>query len=110
MEKLIRNRCVAVLVSHGYGAGWYTWESDEAMLFDPVLAEMLLESGDYIEGGESYLNKLKTVANKRYPNAYLGGLDGLAVHWVPEGLRFRIEEYDGSESLRLESDYYWITA
>jgi hypothetical protein len=109
MEKLIRNGCVAVLVSHGYGAGWYTWESDEAMLFDPVLAEML-ESGDYIEEGESYLNKIETVAKDRYPEAYLGGLDGLAVHWVPEGVRFRIEEYDGAESIRLESGYSWITA
>ncbi len=106
MEKLIRNGCVAVLVSHGYGVGWYSWESDEAMLFDPVLAEML-ESGDYVEG---YTDKLEAVAKQRYPKAYLGGLDGLAVHWVPEGLRFRIEEYDGSESLVLESDYRWITA
>lgn len=109
MEKLIRNGCIAVLVSHGYGAGWFTWEGDERMLFDPVLAEML-ESGDYIEGNESYLNKIEEVAKQRYPDAYLGGLDGLCVHWVPEGLRFRIEEYDGSESLVLEDDYNWSVA
>ena len=109
MEKLVRNGCVAVLVSHGYGAGWSTWEHDERMLFDPVLAEML-ESGDYIEGRPSYLHEIEKVAAERYPDAYLGGLDGLCVHWVPEGLRFRIEEYDGNESLVLESDYRWSVA
>lgn len=109
MEKLIRNGCVAVLVSHGYGTGWYTWVQDERMLFDHVLAEML-ESGDYIEGSESYLNKIEEVAKQRYPDSYLGGLDGLCVHWVPIGKRFRIEEYDGSESLVLEDDYNWSVA
>lgn len=106
MEKLIKNGYVAVLVSRGYGAGWYSWEGDEAMLFDPVLAE-ILESEDYLEG---HTDKLEEVAKQRYPIAYLGGLDGLSVHWVPEGVRFRIEEYDGAESLRLESSYNWITA
>lgn len=109
MEKLVRNGCVAVLVSHGYGAGWYSWEGDEAMLFDPVLAEML-EEGRAVEGDSAWLEKIEQVAKQRYPNTYLGGLDGLTVHWVPEGIRFRIEEYDGAESLCLESDYSWITA
>ena len=109
MEKLIKNGCVAVLVSHGYGAGWSTWESDERMLFDPVLAEML-EDGRAVEGDAAWLKKIEKVVEERYPNAYLGGLDGLTVHWVPQGTRFRIEEYDGSESLVLESEYYWSVA
>lgn len=106
MEKLVKNGCVAVLVSHGYGAGWYTWEGDERMLYDPVLAE-ILESGDYIEG---YTDKLIEVAKQRYPDAYLGGINGLTVHWVPVGSKFRIEEYDGSESLVFEDDYHWSVA
>ena len=102
MEKLIIDGKVAVLVSHGYGAGWSTWEHDERMLFDPVLAQMLLDgAGD---------DKIEKVAKERYPDAYLGGLDGLTVHWVPVGTRFRIEEYDGSEGLMLESEYHWSVA
>ena len=102
MEKLIKNGCVAVLVSHGYGAGWSTWEHDERMLFDPVLAAMVDdEAGD---------DEISEVAKQRYPDTYLGGLDGLAVHWVPIGKRFRIEEYDGSESLVFEDEYYWSEA
>jgi len=109
MEKLIKNGCVAVLVSHGYGAGWSTWESDERMLFDPVLAEML-EDGRAVEGDAAWLKKIEKVAKERYPDAYLGGLDGLTVHWVPEGSRFRIEEYDGAESIVFENEYRWSVA
>lgn len=109
MEKLVKNGCVAVLVSHGYGAGWYTWECDERMLFDLVLAEML-EDGRALEEDTEWLEKIEQVAKERYPDAYLGGLDGLTVHWVPEGSRFRIEEYDGSESLVFEIEYNWSVA
>ena len=109
MEKLIKNGCVAVLVSHGYGAGWSTWEHDERMLFDPVLAEML-EDGRAVEGDAAWLKKIEKVAKERYPDAYLGGLDGLTVHWVPEGSRFRIEEYYGAESIVFENEYRWSVA
>ena len=101
-DKLIVGNEVAVLVSHGYGAGWYSWEYDEDMLFDPEIAQALLdgESDEYIH----------SLAQKRYPDAYLGGLNGLTVHWVPMGVRFRIEEYDGSETLMEESNYHWVVA
>lgn len=110
VDKLVKDGQVAVLVSHGYGAGWYSWESDEAMLFDPVLAEMLDSSHTTTYTYEAFRERLEVVARSRYPNAYIGGVSGLCVHWVPEGVRFRIEEYDGAESLHLESDYRWITA
>lgn len=109
MEKLIRNGCVAVLVSHGYGAGWYSWEHDQNMLFDPILAEML-EDGRAVDGDYVYFREIEKVAGERYPDAFLGGLDGLAVHWVPVGSRFRIEEYDGNESIEFENECRWITA
>lgn len=109
MEKLIKNGCVAVLVSHGYGAGWYSSEWDPAMLFDPVLAEMLV-SEEGIEGCPTHWKKIEQVAKEHYSDAYLGGLDGLSVHWVPIGTKFRIEEYDGAESLVYESSYEWLTA
>lgn len=108
VEKFILDGQVAVLVSRGFGAGWYSWEHDERMLFDPVLVEMLVYADD--PDDMSFQNKLEKVAEERYPQAYLGGLDGLCVHWVPVGVRFRIEEYDGAEDLRLESSYSWITA
>lgn len=108
MEKLIKDGCVAVLVSHGYGAGWSTWENDERMIFDPVLAEML--EREVVDGSIDVSEELEIVAKQRYPEAYLGGLDGLAVHWVPIGSRFRIEEYDGAESIVFENEYRWSVA
>jgi hypothetical protein len=102
VEKLIIDGEVAVLVSHGYGAGWYSWEHDERMLFDPVIARALLDNvGD---------EKLMDIASERYPGAYLGGLDGLTVHWIPVDTQFQITEYDGSEGLRFADTERWIVA
>jgi hypothetical protein len=37
MQKLIRDDKVAVLVSPGFGAGWYTWHWVEELIYDPSL-------------------------------------------------------------------------
>lgn len=103
MEKLIVDGKVAVLVSRGYGAGWSTWMSDyPECLFDPVLAQMIIDGADEME--------IATVAQKRYPDAYLGGLDGLDVEWLPVGTKFRVDEYDGAESIEYLGDIYWEVA
>lgn len=45
--------------------------------------------------------RLHAIAARKYPDAYLGGLCGLTVAWIPQGYRFEIAEYDGSESVRV---------
>jgi hypothetical protein len=102
VDKLIIDGQVAVLVSHGYGAGWYSWEGQEDMLFDPVIARAVLDNIP--------MDKLRAIATERYPNNYLGGLEELTVHWVPVGSQFQIHEYDGAESLRLASKQKWLVA
>jgi len=93
---------VAVLVSHGFGAGWYSWNRDLVKLvFDPRIVD-LLERGD-IKGIETY-------CEKEYPHTYLGGLDGLCIYWIPKGSKFRIKEYDGAEGLELLEDIDLLTA
>lgn len=101
MNKLIRDQKVAVLVSPGYGAGWYSWHSIEELIYDPSIVE-------WVERRE--LDKIKTYMELKYPDAYCGGLEDLIVEWVPMGERFRIDEYDGNESLVLESQQRWMTA
>jgi hypothetical protein len=101
MEKLIRNDQVAVLISPGYGAGWYAWHGIEELVFDPSVVE-------WVERQE--LDKIQAYMELRYPEAYCGGLKDLVVVWVPEGDQFRIEEYDGAESLVLASQQRWMTA
>lgn len=99
MSKLIKDGQVAVLVSRGYGSGW---GSEGLNVFEPEIVEAILD-------GKSDRD-IEAIAEDIYPNHYLGGLDGLEVQWVPVGTRFRIEEYDGAESLRLEHEYTWETA
>ncbi len=101
MSKLIRDGQVAVLVSYGFGAGWSTWNDDEDMVFNERLALAVLG-----ESGEDPLS----VAEEEYPDAYHGGVEDLKVEWLPVGTAFRINEYDGSESLQVMGSVDWKIA
>jgi hypothetical protein len=101
MQKLIRNGKVAVLISPGFGAGWYGWHFIEELVYDPSVVE-------WVETQE--LDKIRAYMELKYPDAYCGGLEDLEVNWVPIGARFRIDEYDGAETLVLESEEHWMTA
>jgi hypothetical protein len=103
MRKLVRDGKVAVLVSSGFGAGWYSWHYNQELLFDPDIVKML----------ELDWPRERIVAHceKFYgEDHFYGGVDGLYVAWVPEGAKFRIDEYDGSESLQLETEMDWMVA
>lgn len=104
MKKLIRDEKVAVLVSGGFGAGWSTWNYDyPEMLYDPAVARMVdQEEVDWVE--------VEKYCEEKYPDAYLGGLDGLYVAWLPVGTAFRIHEYDGSESVEIRDEMRWEIA
>lgn len=103
MNRVVENGKVAVLYSPGYGAGWYSWNDCESLLFDPVIVEMV--RNDRNDEVESYVARA-------YPelNVYCGGTETLTIAWVPVGERFQIDEYDGAESVILESEEVWITA
>ena len=104
MEKLVRDGKVAVLYSPGFGAGWSSWNHGEygnELVFDPVLAA-------YVDEGK--MNEAKTYVAVRFPGMYDGGLEDLAVAWIPVGTAFRIHEYDGSESIEIKEEMNWITA
>lgn len=104
MIKQEKDGCVAVLISRGYGAGWYSWNRDlPELLFDPYIVNLLLQ--DSVDK-----DKIEAYMALKYPGAYTGGMQGLAVAWVPKGTRFRVDEYDGAESVVLESDEQWFTA
>ena len=105
MQKVVRDSSVAVLISPGFGAGWYTWNMEHpAILFDPKIVDMVLSNSE--------LSDIEQYVEQTYgeDEIYTGGAGDLVIRWVPEGVRFRINEYDGSESLVLESDEQWITA
>ena len=103
MEKVIIDGKVAVLVSHGFGAGWSTWNYQyPEMLFDPEIVQLIEENASTI--------RIESQAAVSYPDCYIGGVDDLIVQWIPQGTQFRINEYDGDESLEIRNDIQWNTA
>jgi hypothetical protein len=98
MEKVIRDGHVAVIISAGWGAGWSTWHygsNREILIFHPKLVE-LVESGQHNQ--ETVLAVLNELLDKEEAEGiYLGGVMDLSITWIPEGIKFKIEEYDGSE-------------
>jgi hypothetical protein len=47
----------------------------------------------------------------KFPETFVSeyGLD-LIVEWLPEGTEFKIDEYDGAESLILKEEEVWLIA
>ena len=101
MNKLIRDGQVAVLVSPGFGAGWYSWHHIEELIYDPSVVQ-------WVEANE--MDKIEAYVGLKYPDEYFGGLEDLVVKWIPVGTKFRIDEYDGAESLVLEKEEQWFIA
>ena len=101
MEKVIKDGKVGVLVSPRFGAGFSTWGYPTEAIFDPTLIELVenekwQEAIDFVES--------------TWDGVYSGGVQDLKVAWIPEGTKFQITEYDGSESLELLDEINWIQA
>lgn len=108
MDKVIRNGEVAVLYSPGFGAGWYTWNTEHpAMLYDPTVVAWVENDKPAADGTQA---RLEATLEEKYPSCYLGGLDDLDIRWVPVGSRFVVDEYDGSESVVVEQEFDWMVA
>ena len=117
IKKEIVDGKVAVLYSPGYGAGWSTWEYEvgEQIIFDPSIVYMVQEMNKARDDGQldlwdSWVDNIKDYCKEQYPDMYTGGVEDLRVAWVPEGTYFRIDEYDGSESIEYKEDDNWIVA
>jgi len=99
MEKVIKDGKVAVLISTGFGAGWYTWNTEhQQLLFHPKLVEMV-EQGKQDLIDEEWLSE-----NLGIDDVYCGGAVDLEIYWLPIGTAFTVEDYDGSETLRTTDD------
>ena len=118
MNKYIKDGKVAVLISPGFGAGWFTWTDpyNEDCLFDEDIVKLVLEKNsnevrkDKMRK-EQIVNNIEKLAKEKFgEDFYVGGAYQLEVEWVTEGNLFRITEYDGSESLIEQSDFYFIRA
>ena len=114
MNKLIKDEKVGVLYSPGYGAGWYSWNTElPEVLFDPKLVDLVekLDTVRYREVQfERIIRLMEDYVDKTYPDLFIGGMSELQVKWIPQGTKFRIDEYDGAESVILQDEDDWITA
>ena len=108
MEKVIRDGKVAVLYSPGYGAGWSTWcyndDLVETLLFHPLIVEKV-ESGHENEISTEWLVQQ---FGKEFEDVYCVGIGQLKIEWLPEGTVFRIDEYDGFETVITKERLYYI--
>jgi len=86
---------IGILVSTSYGGSWSTWEKPE-MALDQELVKAFEEKKEEKE--------IMTIAEKNWPEEYMGGLMDCMVYWVDEGTKFIITECDGAETLILEED------
>ncbi len=101
-----------VLISRGYGAGWSTWNSGEVAkymrTYEPIIKA--LEKGEELTSESPCVEKLVQECKEKFNADYICilGLDGLDVVNVEPS--FKIDEYDGLESISTPSDDDWITA
>ena len=99
MNKVIREGKVGILYSPGFGAGWYTWNTSVPQcIFSPEIIKIVEEGNKDLISDELCEELFGT------NSFYTGGARDLRIAWLEEGTQFTIEEYDGSESLRLISD------
>jgi hypothetical protein len=75
-------------------------------MFDPQLVDMI-ERGAAAEEVQNYCEEHY---QNEHGTAYWGGVDDLVIKWIPEGSIFRIDEYDGAETIVLQDDDNWIVA
>jgi hypothetical protein len=96
-----------ILISPGFGAGWSTWMHEGghegqvfALSYKPLIEA--LESGD-INDISKAVSKFTTEFERKFGSEpYTGGLRDLIVMEVTKS--FRVEEYDGRESLIFRED------
>lgn len=92
-----------IIISPGFGGGWSTWcsaknKEDERKILTWKPMIEALERGEKLNNEHpAFLSLKEAVA----PETYLVEctFDQLVVEEVEDGLRFRVDEYDGYESV-----------
>lgn len=111
-KEIIRDGKVAILYSPRFGAGWYTWHRVYELLRDPEVVH-LVECRDRAPEDERpyYTEKIMTYCDNTYgTDHFYGGADGLCIEWIELGDKFRINEYDGSETVEYLTTTVWLEA
>ena len=106
---------VAVLYSPGYGAGWSTWASGEDLpreflTMDRTLVMLAISNASDAEVEEYIAGYLLSKQLDPDNTPYMGGWSKISVRFVNQGDQFRIDEYDGSESVQVYGPSQYMAA
>lgn len=111
----------AVLISYGYGAGWSSWNEPE-LAYDKRVVEFWLSHKNnkdwmrtvndfetsYQPASIAYKEAQEFFESIGYsPCPYMGGFADIALQWIPVGIEWRINEYDGAESIECCNKIDW---
>lgn len=94
-----------IIISPDFGGGFSTWD-DPRMAIDPDIVAL-------VEKGFTEEEMVNLCKQKGYIDEccdYIGGLDYLIIKEVPEGVMFKIREYDGAESIEIFNPDEWYKA
>ena len=53
---------------------------------------------------------VEMLVKSRYPDMYLGTVEGLRIYWMPKGTTFEISEHDGYERIEIKGQDYFHAA
>lgn len=112
-DKVVVDGEVAVLYSPRHGAGWYSWHRKKGLLFDPRIVRIVLkwrEEEDYEHLPTEKVKEIVQYCERVYGSEYYEGARSLQVAWVQQGTQFRVDEYDGYESIETNNQIDWLTA
>ncbi len=109
-KEIIRDGKVAILYSPGFGAGWFTWHQVHELLRDPEVVHLVECRSKVADEERSYFtDKIVKYCETTYgSNYYYGGADDLEIEWIELGDKFRINEYEGSESIEYLTQVLWM--
>lgn len=88
-----------VLVSHGFGAGWSSWEGP-TLAYDGRVIDCWIKNNDEQEVADF-------IESLGYDRPYMGGWKNCQLEWIPENTLWRITEYDGAEQIEFFSPSDW---
>ena len=108
---------IAVLVSHGYGAGWST-SNERDLAFDKRVVEFYLKHKDdqeWMKNINIFGSVEESLAERYfksigYQDVYFGGFNQITIEWIPKGTAFRICQYDGNEYVEFRDEIPWNIA
>ena len=111
--KYEKDGMVAVLYRPNFGAGWSTWNPEyaEILLFHPLLVEPVDQYEQNLITQHQLQEKIRfALTMLGLDDIYSGTIADLRIFWMRPGSLFRIDEYDGNETVVLHNEQQWITA